>query len=163
MDIVLEGPDNAGKSTLAGKLSASTGRQVIQSEGREKFPGEVNERVERYSFHYNVIYDRHPCVSQGIYALIKPNTPIHQDSINNFYSRQPLIIYCRPLVGRGMDGHIEKAYDEAEYLRTIEDKFDELTRLYDDWALNHAHLIYRIGDNETRLIETVRRMIDVYV
>ena len=159
MHIVLEGPDNAGKSTLAERLAAELKRQVIFSEGREKHPGEINERVKRYIDTYRktpVIFDRHPVVSQKIYSLVKANTPVDHLLEVEFYNAFPLFVYCRAKPDKGMVGHIAKAYDEADYLKTIEDTFPRLVKAYDDWALQHAHFIYRIGDNMVQFVNSIK-------
>lgn len=159
MHIILEGPDNAGKSTLAMRLATELKRQVIQSEGREKYPGEINERVKRYINDYRTqpsIFDRHPVVSQEIYALVKSNTPVDNLLSVEFYNSRPLFVYCRAKPTRGMVGHVAKAYDEPDYLKTIEDTYPRLVKAYDDWALNHAHFVYRIGDNMVQLSNAIK-------
>jgi predicted HAD superfamily Cof-like phosphohydrolase len=152
--IVLEGPDNSGKSTLAKILSEAFNIPVKHSEGREKYPGEINERVKRYLDDPKpIIYDRHPVVSQLIYSLIVKNTKVDDDLIDQFYREKPIFIYCKAL--NRMNGHINKDYDEPEYVKLIDEKYDALTAEYDDWALNNAHLIYRIGDSVPDLLSRV--------
>lgn len=157
MNIILEGPDNSGKSTLAEHLGTFMGLEVVKSEGREKWPGEVNDRIRRYNSQYNkVIYDRHPVVSQTLYNLIKTNTPVDEELLQQFYQEKNILVYCRPLIERKMEGHVAKDYDEPEYLATIEEKYGPLVKLYDEWALSHAHFLYRIGDDRTRLLEALK-------
>lgn len=152
--IVLEGPDNSGKSTLANVLSKAFNLPVKSSQGREKYPGEVNERVKSYlQDNRSIIYDRHPVVSQTIYSLVVKNTKIDEALVDQFYSSKPIFIYCKGL--NKMNGHIQKEYDEPEYLSLISEKYDLLSAEYDDWAVNNAHLIYRIGDNIPDLINRV--------
>lgn len=156
--IILEGPDNAGKSTLAKQIAESRGAIVIPSEGREKYPGEINERVRSYLDLYdglNVVFDRHPVISQTIYFNIKPNTPVDYDLVVEFYKTNPLFIYCYATTERGMHGHVAKDYDDPNYIKAIEDNFDKLVTEYNKWALKKAHLIYRIGDDVKQLINII--------
>lgn len=158
MHIVVEGPDNAGKSTLISLINERlpTPRTVIPSEGREKYEGELNERAARYlSFTGDLIFDRHPCISQPIYNTVYPNDGCDQDLINQLYAQRPLLIYCRADVSRGMAGHVDKQHDQAEYLELISKKYAHLCHFYDQWALDHAHIFYRIGDD----MEKVCRMV----
>lgn len=157
MHIVLEGPDNAGKSTLAKELAAWTHRQVIPSEGREKSPGEINTRIRRYFDDYeNVIFDRHPCVSQPIYFHVVPNTPVEYELERQFYKDKPILIYCKGDALRGMAGHEAKDYDDPAYLKEIESKYLKLMMAYNNWAIQHAHFIYRIGDSMPNIIKAVK-------
>jgi len=152
--IVLEGPDNSGKSTLAKVLSEAFNMPIKASEGREKYPGEINERVKKYlQDKRSVIYDRHPVVSQTLYSLIVKNTKIDDELVDQFYSSKPIFIYCKAL--NRMEGHVNKEYDEPEYLNLIDEKYDSLSAEYDDWAVNNAHLIYRIGDSIPDLISRI--------
>lgn len=159
MAIILEGPDNCGKSTLAKQLNEELGFIIVPSEGREKFPGEINARVKRYNEDYgdNVIFDRHPVVSQEMYRQVVKNSPIEESLIDDFYSQGHIFIYCRPnATDRKMQGHQAQDYDDPKYLRKIEERYGPLTRAYDLWALTNAHFIYRIGDRIDLLTYAIR-------
>lgn len=156
MNIVLEGPDNSGKSTLAKILSQHLGKEVYASEGPEKFPGELRERVERYRAYKDVIFDRHPCVSDIIYGRFRQKRSSlsgEQESI--FYAEQPLLIYCDPL-GRGLNGHVEKKHDSREHVAMVQHNYDAILGIYQKWALNRANIIYRIGDDPRQIIKFCR-------
>lgn len=160
MDIVLEGPDNAGKSTLAGFISTELNRITVHSEGREKYANEINERINRYfGLYHDVVYDRHPVVSQTIYHMIVENTEVDHELATRFYDSKPLIIYCRPDPERGMEGHITKEYDAPDYVQKIQDNFRQLVSVYDTWALKKANMIYRIGDDVPKLITAIKGLI----
>lgn len=160
MDIIIEGPDNAGKSTLAGLVKLVTGRVVIPSEGPEKYPGEVEERVARYQADYrDVIYDRHPCISQNIYSVVKPCVLLEESVIEKFYKTRPLLIYCRPLE-RGLEGHVVKDHDSPEFLQSLETNYDKVVAEYDKWGLRRAAIIYRIGDDTARVLNFIKGVVD---
>lgn len=148
MQIVLEGPDNAGKSTLAAFLSERLGIPVKHSGGPSKYPGEVNARALEFNRDTSdLIYDRHPCVSQNVYqdALQAGGEYVEQQHLDAFYAGKPLIIYCKSL--GNLDGHRMTDHSSPEYFDQVERNYNALCNLYDLWAVEHANLIYRIGDS----------------
>lgn len=156
MLIILEGPDNSGKSTLAQYIAQHMHRTIVASEGPEKWPGEINERVRRYHQHRDVIFDRHPCVSQPIYGQIRKNTMIEPELLREFYADAPIFVYCR---GRGLEEHVLKAHDSLEHMQAVIEKHDWLCNEYAKWAAEHAHLSYGIGDSIPDLIVKLEQLI----
>lgn len=157
MNIVLEGPDNAGKSTLAKKLHEELGLLIRHSGGPSKFPGEVNERAKQFIADPNFyIYDRHPCISQNLYvaALKTAGELVKPETIANFYLSKPLIIYCRN--NGTLDGHEQSEHSSEEYFKQVEQNFLDLCEMYDSWGLVNAHMIYRIGDDVETLIKRIK-------
>lgn len=162
--IIIEGMDNSGKSTLCRQISAMLPTWQIQvSEGPPKYQGEQNERVKRYlAYPKNTIYDRHPCVSQPIYGQMRT----HSDSIDpalieSLYLLHPLFIYCDPGV-RGMQGHVERTeVDTPAHVAAIHENYRELLKMYREWALQHAQIIYRIGDPMKRILMMVETLYGV--
>lgn len=152
MNIVLEGPDASGKSTLARYLSQELKRSIVPSEGPEKFPGEINERIRRYRWFDNVIFDRHPCISQGIYSIFNGLTPPDRDLVFDFYETKPVLIYCMSTVS--LD-HQAKGHDSEDHLKMIEMNNAEIRRLYDQWGLDFAHFIYRVGSPMARILRAI--------
>ncbi len=152
MNIILEGPDNSGKSTLAQHIATRTGRTIIASEGPEKWPGEINERVRRYAIHNDVLFDRHPCVSQPIYGQIRKNTQVEPALLEAFYASSPLFIYCE---GRGLEEHVLKDHDSEEHIRAVYENHQWLSDQYLLWALDHAALTYRIGNSIPDLLDKI--------
>ena len=146
--IVIEGPDNSGKSTLAQFIAE--GELIQGSEGPPKWRGEISERIDKYnSFPETTIFDRHPAISNPIYDEARPEyrrDPIPTTILANFYQQQNLFIYCDP-TDRGMVGHEIKIVDSQEHLKDITDHRDIIVNLYRKWAIRHAHLVYRIGDD----------------
>jgi hypothetical protein len=150
MNIVIEGIDNSGKSTLATLLARKTGFPTQPSEGPPRYPGEMDERLLRYASMDRYIFDRHPVVSQNIYKVIRTGKDaegMREDLVQQFYDNRPLFIYCDPL-GRGMSGHnFHDGVDTAEHLRQVDEGYKTMLTLYRDWAIKHAHILYRIGDD----------------
>lgn len=146
MQIIIEGPDNSGKSTLASELSARTGLPVYRSEGKPKHKGEINERIRtKYAaLGDNIILDRHPCISEPIYGTFRTTyDPVDPKLIQEFYASRPFIIYCR---GRDLTGHIVKDHDTPEHVEMVETHHFNICSIYDQWALQHANMVFRIGD-----------------
>lgn len=156
MNIVLEGPDNSGKSTLARVLSEKLQRPIYASEGPEKYPGELIERIERYRGLNNVIFDRHPCISDPIYGMFRSQRSSLAGGYEaRFYAEQPLLIYCDPL-DRGMQGHVEKKHDTAEHIDLIMRHHHAILNMYRLWAIQRSHFIFRIGDDVGRIVRLAR-------
>jgi len=157
MNIVLEGPDASGKSTLAKHIAEQLLLPIVHSGGPEKFPGEVLERTKkRLGITGPMLHDRHPAVSQNIHltALRLPGTYIPEGMLAQFYASKPLIIYCRN--PGTLEGHQMSEHASTEYHRRVERYFPDLCRMYDEWALRHASFTYRIGDDMNSVVRMVR-------
>jgi len=152
--IVVEGPDGSGKSTLAARLAEIFGYRLQSSEGRPKSTAELHARLARYAQMKDVVFDRHPIVSQVIYGQIRNaatgDNPT-DEQIQAFYDNPYMfIIYCR---AEDLSRHEVKAHDTSEHIAAVEANFRQIISLYDRWAMTHAHMIYRIGDKvEPRVI-----------
>ena len=147
--IVLEGPDGGGKTTLAESLCNTLDLTYIKSEGPEKYPGEIDERILRYHLSYadglKCLFDRHPCISQMAYSLIHNQSKPSDRLVARFYERRPLLIYCRPNP-LTKNPTASGEWDTPEYLQRVNRGYSKLMKWYDEWALWNAHYIYRIGE-----------------
>lgn len=155
MNIVIEGHDNSGKSTLAAKIGQRIGREVIIAQGPQQYHGELEERVASYAEHENVVFDRHPCISDPIYSMARGKpTPLSVETIRAFYQTPTLIIYCDPGT-RGLGIHVAKTdrvYDTPAHMAMVESHYSSILAHYRQWAIERAHVTYRIGDDEERII-----------
>lgn len=174
--IIVEGMDNAGKSTLIGKLRenlllAGRERKVQVGEGPPR-PGEsIDDRIQQYLMRDigEWIFDRHPVISQPIYSGVGGNSQAVNPRLTEvFYSNvdmgRYIIIYCDAME-RGMAGHTERPdkavpgrehIDTPEYLADLQLKYQSRLEMYRQWAARRAHFVYRIGDNENALFASVR-------
>lgn len=143
MNIVLEGIDDTGKSTLATHLCWRYNLSIVRSEGPSQGPEEMADRCARYARMHDVIFDRHPCVSEPIYGAHR-EASFHPtpEAIKQFYDQKPVFIYCEPT----RPPHLEakSACDTPEHLDMVKIRYDELLAMYRTWALKHAHYIYRV-------------------
>lgn len=153
--IVIEGMDNSGKSTLARGMADYMDLIVQESEGPPRSDEEINERVDRYQAMEGRLFVRHPCVSNAIYGKMRPEgNPITPGRTMIFYDARPTLIYCDP-GDRGLTGHVEKDHDSAQHLNLVDTNYAALLEEYRLWAAQHAHFVYRIGDDMDQLIHTV--------
>lgn len=171
MNIVVEGPDGSGKSTLIAAFKerfdllhhtaprGRTGQKFAgwtaqHSGGPAKSADEIEERAREYLTRDRTLFDRHPCVSNPIYSTIfhgigGPSA----DLIAQFYLTRPLIIYCRAV---DLSRHVVKEDDLAkEFLERISLDYGRLVNLYDIWAVEHANLIFRIGEDTRAFVSSI--------
>ncbi|QBQ72969.1 thymidylate kinase [Serratia phage Serbin] len=108
--IILEGPDNSGKSTLGHLLSASLEVPLIHSQRCDTSMAEslgMTSEEMCYTHALNqlnpemIIRDRTYTISEWVYGNVVRNKSdmgqaLHQQAILNLYYRRYPIIYCRP-------------------------------------------------------------------
>jgi hypothetical protein len=159
VSIIIEGPDATGKSTLCRYVRDRLRLHMQIGEGPARHAGDINERITRYlaqSRKHTIVYDRHPAVSQPIYGTIRQqrdNVP-HAELLNEFYARKNIFVYCRSKMFNAHD-HEVKAYDTPEHLSAVYNNYGVIVRMYDDWALEHANIIYRMGDEPHAIINYI--------
>lgn len=150
--IVIEGLDNSGKSTLARIIAHAIKLEIQESEGPPKSEGEIEQRIVRYLDDPNKIYVRHPVISNPIYSQAREDGwKLDPDLRQRFYDIKPLLIYCDPGT-RGLGEHKIKDHDTEAHLAIIANNYTKLLFLYRNWACDHAHVIYRIGNTYTPII-----------
>lgn len=154
MAIIIEGHDNSGKSTLATYMAGFMGLRIQESEGPPKSDEEINARVDAYEAMEDTLFVRHPVVSNSIYGQFREEgDPITEGRRMIFYEAGHTIIYCD--AQRGYDGHNIKAHDTERHLKLLDENAVALLQAYRIWAAQHAHFIYRIGDDMDQLISAV--------
>jgi len=157
MNIILEGVDASGKSTLAKELSRLTGQRVIPSSGPEKEPGEIIKRLSVYATYGHAILDRHPAFSHPIYSQFTPwMSDIPQSLIDDVLTGPNLIVYCQP-TPEGFGRHVEGEHDSAEHVAMVSKHYDKFLADYNEWGLRRAHMLYRCGE---QFDETVARIVN---
>lgn len=155
MAIIIEGMDNSGKSTLGQALAEYMGLIVQESEGPPIDADEINARVDRYEGMTDRLFVRHPVISNAIYGQVREEGDIITEGRRMiFYEQKHTIIYCDAGT-RGLGAHVEKAHDTEKHLEDITNNYNKLLYLYRQWAAEHAHFVYRIGDDMDQLIATV--------
>lgn len=146
--IILEGPDNSGKSTLGKKLAKKFDLVLRHSIRPDKslVTHEVLKHSRDQLIPSRVIQDRVYAISEYVYGtIIRGKTalgPFHAQALRDLYSRDHLIIYCRPskktiLNNKGRD-QMEGVLDNHE---AIIDEYDEvvvdINRYSNNWVITY--------------------------
>lgn len=154
MMIIIEGPDAAGKSTLAKVIARHTGYNIQESEGPPRSDNDLDERCGRYAQMTGTLFVRHPAISNPIYRVIHGKPGPSDSVIEELYRRKPFIIYCDP-GERGLTDHVIKPGEDHEFLEKLQAKQWLIREEYRKWAIDRAHLVYRIGDDMGRIANLV--------
>lgn len=156
--IIIEGPDNAGKTTLANKLSKRLGLPVVHSvrPKRGDSEGVVLSHSNSQLQPQNAILDRVYAISEWVYGrVIRGKTALghfHSQALLDLYHRPYLIIYCRPEMetilnnkGRkqmaGVLEHHQKIVEEYDYIMTDLNRYSHSTVVRYDWEINNFDLL----------------------
>lgn len=95
--IVIEGPDNAGKTTLANILAQDLSLEVIHSIKPDN-PRAGEGRLNWMASNPQAIYDRASCISEAVYGSICRDGSVygdrHWEVLDNFLHHGPLVIFC---------------------------------------------------------------------
>ncbi|TXH19129.1 MAG: hypothetical protein E6R03_01065 [Hyphomicrobiaceae bacterium] len=148
MKIIIEGPDNSGKSTLAKKLSDLLRLPLYVGKGPVKSPLDFYARWMEFVSQEDGVYDRHFCISELIYQqFFDRGGKMHDDAlVQSFYrDHNPIIIYARPL-NASLDGHTATSpADTPEYLAALSHQHSHICAAYDLWAATCSPILYTIG------------------
>jgi hypothetical protein len=154
MNIIVEGPDNSGKSTLVECISKALGWRVIVSPGPSRNAQEFNERARQSLGQDRIVFDRHCIVSEYIYGTARGSIMTDPLLERMFYDASHLLIFCF-MPEPTMEGHVVKDHDSAEHLALITSKQILIHRHYNAWALHHAHIFYRKGETPMRIVRFI--------
>lgn len=148
--IIIEGPDNSGKSTLGVKLSLDLKLPLIHSEkpNPDWTPEQALEHATRQLRPRVALLDRVYTISEYVYGPIcrgrSALSELHPEALLDLYCRNYLIIYCRPsdkaiLNNKGrdqMEGVLEnhsKIIKEYDRLMTEVEIFGSNTVIRYNW------------------------------
>jgi hypothetical protein len=140
--LIVEGPDNAGKSTLIGQIKETFNIESIHAGGPPKNLRDIETR--RAAAFKNcligIVQDRNYLISDIVYGSVLRKSPCY----NNFrlllqmLQLKPLVIYCRPRLEQllEMKNHEVKAHETQEHVdsvvenqKTIVEHYDELMKI----------------------------------
>jgi predicted HAD superfamily Cof-like phosphohydrolase len=155
MAIIIEGMDATGKSTLAQSIAHHLNLHIKESEGPPSSPHELAHRIERYSQMVDTLFVRHPCVSHNIYNICHQN-PFRLD-VGNFYDHGHTFIYCAPTNLT----HQAKPGEDETFIVDVALASDRIRRMYNMWAIDHAHIIYHMGDDPQRILDMLSPTTDL--
>lgn len=154
--IILEGIDGSGKTTLGNIVAKHFLANFQLGEGPPRKGEDINDRIRHYLNRQGPwVFDRHPVVSQSIYNMMGSNPQKVDPELYQRFHADPrnIFIYCDPLE-RGLANATSDhpTADTPEYIAELESKYLLLLAAYRSWACQHAHLVYRIGDDIGRLL-----------
>lgn len=137
--VILEGPDGSGKSTLANRLLKGTKEPtvLIKRSGRPASHEtllEMQRWIHLQSTHWNlnVIADRHPLISDGIYsAAVRGEDPpvwTKEQILTILSDPNILVVYCRTSAHQ-----MEKNSHVEEQMSGVHANYVGLVQEYDKW------------------------------
>lgn len=145
--IIIEGPDNSGKSTLAKHLSTKFNLPIIHSGGPAKSKDEIFLRtVDFFDDHLNLcIRDRFPCISEPIYTMLREGEPHFSGEIlavflKSLIQYNPLIILCMPPKEKALQGHQMGLFDTPEHYEAVNKNAEALYDSYIKFFMEHEEL-----------------------
>lgn len=158
MNVVVEGPDNSGKTTLVRYIAPRLGLAVRKGEGPPHSAEEWAARFEHEPKGY-ALFDRHTAVSEPIYGTILRGVSYaseYPELLTQFYAQPRLFIYCRNDTW-DLGNHVaDHERDSDEHLQALALNHPAICQAYDAWALKYANIVYRIGDDMAILTAIVR-------
>ena len=157
MPIVIEGPDNSGKSRLAKELATRLGSLVIHAGPKS---GDYDQMVSDMSHqnrrlcvrgHQSDVFDRLTCISERSYRnYCDIDDKAMVQSLAALLEQDVILIYCRPPSSTIMDfsTHLVKSYDTESAMKDIVDNAHLYIERYDETFSKIPHLSYNWLDSE---------------
>ena len=167
--VIVEGPDNAGKSTLI--------KQLIKEIGLVEIPriahGPTRSIKDLYDRTFDIIdkatrfrsrriiIDRFSLIGEDIYGPVLRNKNLWdcmpRDKIKFWKAvnlLNPFIIYCRPPLDtlKNMETHQVKVYDTHEHLKKVLERQELIVNAYDNYFANwkyHNFFKYNYKDPDS--------------
>ena len=175
--ILVEGPDNSGKSTLIDQLTKRFDLfKGDRPHGPPKNEQELYYRIKDFENFYNskmFIMDRNPIIGESIYGPILRNHNMLEDIGSqdvlemeaNLFSKIStgtiFLIYCRPPLENLLDlsTHQVKPYDTKEHLESLSKNKSKIVEAYDKFMSDWATYTYNYKDpgDLNNLIKTLEK------
>lgn len=143
--IIIEGPDNSGKSGITNFLTRDLGVPSYHAGGPPKSKEDIMRRALFLLDNYGkYIFDRAALISEPVYSILRPGGSLLADE-EHLYKRlrdlNPIIIFCRPPMENllRMEKHIVKEHDTPEHVDAVQKNAVQLIARY-DLVMEEAHL-----------------------
>lgn len=135
--LIVEGPDNAGKSTLIRMFETEFNLPSFHAGGPPKSSEDILKR--RAAAYRNclkrIIQDRNYFISDIVYGSVLRKDPCYQNFslMLKMLQLKPLVIYCRPSMQHLMQigDHKAKAHETQEHVDKVKENQKELVWHYD--------------------------------
>lgn len=158
MPIIIEGPDGAGKSTLAKslagaldmnilKMTANGGQSTLEYEQKLACNGVIIDRCWVSEHVYSDLFGREPRISEG-----------DAEALTQFCGLVgiPIIVLLPPL--RVVTSRLNERGDE--YADVVCPNIAEIYRRYEDWAEAHPYaIVLEDNDPATAMVEVLKCML----
>lgn len=149
--------DASGKSTLVDELLThlndigDLGYVKIHSGGPEKYPGEIHDRIKTLPRLGRFILDRHPLVSQHVYARDGATTFTQDEVWEYVRTMNPVLVYCM-----GKAPHVMKPGESEDHARFLEQKWSTLNSKYEELFALAPSKGFRYYSYDFRAPDTMR-------
>ena len=153
-NIILEGFDGGGKTTLAHLIAEHFKLFYQPSEGKAKYPGECDARCSTYFERDRYVFDRHPVISNDIYIPVSGAQPLSDVTMKQWHQLRPyyLIIYC---AGGSFEEQVPGEFDTFEYQALLKENENIIKKRYEQWAPREADVIYRKTNDHRKLFALI--------
>lgn len=128
MNIIVEGPDNAGKSTLIKFLESNLRRSVIHNTVDKDSASVLAKQAKELSLEGDVIYDRSAVVSEYIYCLVLQRTPVIPVNISHVADLcdSAIMVFCLPPLEKVLVTTKDEMPGVVENLQALYEQYDNL-------------------------------------
>lgn len=149
--IVVEGPDNSGKTTLAIDLAKRLSGIYINSKRKPESAAEVlayQDILRQARLFAPTVTDRHPAISEWIYGpAIRQRCVIKAHHLNFCMDQVSSIVYCRP-----PDPTITLTLADRSQMDGVPENILKLIEDYDEFFVQARWPVYRY-DRTLRSVE----------
>lgn len=165
MIIVIEGPDNGGKTTLAAFLAKQLRAVYVKVERPRRAVDLVAyQSILEVARGYSgiVVSDRHVAISEPIYGtIIRGSHELGQNDINMCLGQLDVVVYCRPPMAAIMRTMDERPQMEGviENTTQIVDAYDEFFAPSSRWPLQLQYDFTR--HNPGQIANLIRPLLEI--
>lgn len=128
MNIILEGPDNAGKSGLAKFLESNLKRSVIHNTVDKDPESVLAKQAQENALEGDCIYDRSAVISEYIYCMVLQRTPVVHFSLSDVADLcdNAMVVFCLPPLEKVLATVKEEMPGVRENLEALYNQYDNL-------------------------------------
>lgn len=150
MRIILEGPDNSGKTTLARLLSRNGVVYHHPGGPPENSLTELNcmeSQLEMFDQNQRIVMDRCTAISQQVYSPNEELDPLRQQNVDFLRGLDVLFVYCRPSTDKLMSfqDFTWREEESDEFKQRIIDNQHTYIQGYDRIFERVQHVHYDFG------------------
>lgn len=128
MNIIFEGPDNAGKSTLIEFIESHLRRGVIHNTVDKDTASVLGKQAKELSLEGNSIYDRSAVISEYIYCLVLQRAPVFPVNISHVADLcdNTIVVFCLPPLEKVLATTKEEMPGVVENLTALYNQYDNM-------------------------------------